>query len=90
MADRCSWCGGAVLCGRCLEGQAAAVLEAVLAVEEDAAAPLPAPEADDASAVVDEDESPDEEALELMASMVVSFGRCCVDPPEELERLSFL
>ena len=68
------------------------MLEAVLlAMEEDAAAPLPAPAVDDESAVDADDESPDEEPLELVASAVeVSFGRCCVEPPDELERLSFL
>jgi hypothetical protein len=71
-------------------GQAAAVLEAALVLEEDELdAPLPAATADEES---DEDESLLEElvAVELAASAEASFGRCCVDPPAEPDRLSFL
>ncbi len=69
------------------------MVEAVLDVEgADEDEPLLAAADDDESELAVDDESlPPAElsALELVAS-AVSFGRCCVEPPAELDRLSFL
>nr|WP_235948703.1 hypothetical protein [Candidatus Frankia alpina] len=70
------------------------MLEAVLDVEgadEDEPLLAAAVDDDESELAVDDESLPPAElpALELVAS-AVSFGRCCVEPPAELDRLSFL
>ncbi|CAJ65022.1 MULTISPECIES: hypothetical protein [Frankia] len=73
-------------------GQAAAVLEAVLDVEgaDEDELLLAAVAAEDDSELDDESLPPAELVALVLAASAVSFGRCCVEPPAELDRLSFL
>ncbi|KJE20322.1 hypothetical protein FF36_05380 [Frankia torreyi] len=67
------------------------MLEAVLDVEgADEDEPLLAVAAEDDSELDDESFPPVELVAVALAASAVSFGRCCVEPPEELDRLSFL
>jgi hypothetical protein len=74
-----------------LVGQAAAVLEAVLDVDgADEDEPLLAVAAEDDSELDDESLAPAVLVALALAASAVSFGRCCVEPPAEPDRLSVL